>query len=74
MIAIAPSFENLLAESFDQIRRSAEGNVAIMTHDAHARHASNHRQPDNLPAPQASTPRTYAVDWRTGRSQHRIRA
>jgi uncharacterized membrane protein len=31
MIAIAPSFENLLAESFDQIRRSAEGNVAIMT-------------------------------------------
>jgi len=31
MIAIAPSFENLLAESFDQIRKSAEGNVTIMT-------------------------------------------
>jgi uncharacterized membrane protein len=30
VICIVPHFENLLAESFDQIRRSAEGNVAIM--------------------------------------------
>jgi len=30
VISIVPHFENLLAESFDQIRRSAEGNVAIM--------------------------------------------
>lgn len=30
MITIAPTFEGLLAESFDQIRRSAEGNVSIM--------------------------------------------
>lgn len=30
VIAIVPSFEGLLAESFDQIRRNAEGNVSIM--------------------------------------------
>jgi len=30
VITIAPTFEGLLAEAFDQIRRSAEGNVAIM--------------------------------------------
>ena len=30
MIAKGPSFESLLAESFDQIRSSAKGNVAIM--------------------------------------------
>lgn len=30
VITVAPSFEGLLAESFDQIRRSAEGNVAVM--------------------------------------------
>jgi uncharacterized membrane protein len=30
-ITIARSFENLLAESFDPIRRSTEGNVTIMT-------------------------------------------
>jgi uncharacterized membrane protein len=30
VIAIVPTFEGLLAESFDQIRRSAEGNVSIM--------------------------------------------
>jgi len=30
VISIVPHFENLLAESFDQIRRSAEGNVSIM--------------------------------------------
>jgi uncharacterized membrane protein len=30
VIAIAPTFESLLAEAFDQIRGSAEGNVAIM--------------------------------------------
>jgi uncharacterized membrane protein len=30
VIAKGPSFESLLAESFDQIRRSARGNVAIM--------------------------------------------
>ena len=30
VISIGPPFEGLLAESFDQIRRSAEGNVAIM--------------------------------------------
>jgi uncharacterized membrane protein len=29
-ITMAPTFEGLLAESFDQIRRSAEGNVSIM--------------------------------------------
>ncbi|MDP1863573.1 MAG: DUF2254 family protein [Thiobacillus sp.] len=28
--SIVPTFEGLLAESFDQIRRSAEGNVSIM--------------------------------------------
>ena len=31
VIAKGPSFESLLAESFDQIRSSAEGNVAIMS-------------------------------------------
>ena len=30
VIAIVPTFEGLLAEAFDQIRASAEGNVAIM--------------------------------------------
>ena len=30
MVAIVPSFEGLLAESFDQIRGSAEGNVAML--------------------------------------------
>lgn len=30
VIAIVPTYEGLLAESFDQIRRSAEGNVSIM--------------------------------------------
>jgi uncharacterized membrane protein len=30
VITIAPTFESLLADSFDQIRRSAAGNVAIM--------------------------------------------
>jgi len=30
VISIVPTFEGLLAESFDQIRRSAEGNVSIM--------------------------------------------
>lgn len=30
VIAIVPTFEGLLAESFDQIRRNAEGNVSIM--------------------------------------------
>ena len=30
VITVAPTFESLLAESFDQIRRSAEGNVAVM--------------------------------------------
>jgi uncharacterized membrane protein len=30
VITIVPTFEGLLAEAFDQIRRSAEGNVAIM--------------------------------------------
>ena len=31
MIAKGPSFESLLAESFDQIRSSAKGGVAIMS-------------------------------------------
>jgi uncharacterized membrane protein len=30
VIAIVPAFEGLLAEAFDQIRRSAAGNVSIM--------------------------------------------
>jgi uncharacterized membrane protein len=30
VMAIVPSFEGLLAEAFDQIRGSAEGNVAIL--------------------------------------------
>ena len=31
VITVAPTFENLLAVSFDEIRRNAEGNVAVMT-------------------------------------------
>jgi uncharacterized membrane protein len=31
LITVAPTFEDLLAGSFDQIRRNAEGNVAVMT-------------------------------------------
>ncbi len=31
VIAMAPTFESLLSSAFDQIRRSAEGNVAIMS-------------------------------------------
>jgi len=31
VIARGPSFEGLLAESFDQIRQNAEGNVAVLT-------------------------------------------
>ncbi len=31
LIAVAPTFEDLLAGSFDQIRRNAEGNVAVLT-------------------------------------------
>jgi uncharacterized membrane protein len=30
VITIAPTFESLLAESLDQMRASAEGNVAVM--------------------------------------------
>jgi uncharacterized membrane protein len=30
VIACGPSFERLLSESFDQIRQSAEGNVAVL--------------------------------------------
>jgi uncharacterized membrane protein len=30
VITIGPTFEGLLAESFDQIRNSAKGNIAIM--------------------------------------------
>jgi len=30
VITIVPTFESLLSESFDQIRRSAAGNVSIM--------------------------------------------
>lgn len=30
VIAMAPTFENLLLEAFDQIRRNAEGNVSVM--------------------------------------------
>jgi len=32
VIAIVPTFEDLLAEAFDQIRDNATGNVAIMAH------------------------------------------
>jgi uncharacterized membrane protein len=31
VIAIAPTFESLLSSAFDQIRRNAEGNVAVMS-------------------------------------------
>ncbi|MGA8005462.1 MAG: DUF2254 domain-containing protein, partial [Burkholderiales bacterium] len=31
VIAMAPTFENLLLEAFDQIRRNAEGNVSVMS-------------------------------------------
>jgi uncharacterized membrane protein len=31
VIAMAPTFENLLTEAFDQIRRNAEGNVSVMS-------------------------------------------
>jgi uncharacterized membrane protein len=31
VIAMAPSFEDLLVEAFDQIRRNAEGNVSVMS-------------------------------------------
>ncbi len=31
VIAVAPTFENLLLEAFDQIRRNAEGNVSVMS-------------------------------------------
>ena len=31
VIAMAPTFENLLVEAFDQIRRNAEGNVSVMS-------------------------------------------
>jgi uncharacterized membrane protein len=30
VIAMAPTFEKLLADAFDQIRRNAEGNVSVM--------------------------------------------
>jgi uncharacterized membrane protein len=31
VIAMAPTFENLLVDAFDQIRRNAEGNVSVMS-------------------------------------------
>jgi uncharacterized membrane protein len=31
VIAMAPTFESLLSSAFDQIRRNAEGNVAVMS-------------------------------------------
>jgi uncharacterized membrane protein len=31
VISMAPTFENLLLEAFDQIRRNAEGNVSVMS-------------------------------------------
>jgi uncharacterized membrane protein len=31
VIAMAPTFEHLLVEAFDQIRRNAEGNVSVMS-------------------------------------------
>ena len=38
VITIAPTFESLLADSFDQIRRSSAGNVAIMARIISALH------------------------------------
>ena len=71
VITIAPTFEGLLAEAFDQIRGSAIGNVGIMARMLSAIEtlAESYRQP----APATGAPRTGAVDCRTRWSHHRIR-
>ena len=72
IIAIGPTFASLVAESFDQIRGSASGNVAIMLRMLGV--AANHRQSDGQPKPAAGAPRTSAMDRRIGRTHHRVPA
>ena len=71
VIAKGPSFESLLAESFDQIRSSAKGDVAIMSRmlDALQTLASLTASP----APPAGASRTSAMDRRAGRAYRRVR-
>ena len=49
VITIGPTFASLVAESFDQIRGSATGNVAIMLRMLGC--ASHDRQSDDRPRP-----------------------
>jgi uncharacterized membrane protein len=70
VIAEGPSFESLLAESFDQIRSNAKGDVAIMSRmlDALQTIASLTASP-----PPAGDWRTSAMDRRVGRAYRRVR-
>ena len=70
VISIVPTFDGLLAESFDQIRRSAEGNVSIM-----ARMLSAIETIASLtvsPCHKRALKEQVQLDCRAGRSQHHI--
>ena len=54
VITIGPSFASLVAESFDQIRDNAKGNVAVMLRMLGG--TANHRQSDVQPGPAAGAP------------------
>ena len=70
VIAKGPSFESLLAKSFDQMRRIAKGDVAIMSRMLDP---SNPCQFDGQPTPPAGDWRTSAMDRRAGRAHRRVR-
>ena len=72
VITVSPTFDRMLAVSFDQIRRSAEGNVAVM-----ARMLSAFENIASLtvsPLRRKALDRTGTMDCRAGRSHHRVRA
>lgn len=70
VIALAPTFESLLSSAFDQIRRSAKGNVSVMSRMLGAIDVIA-SQTDS-PAPPTGTGRTGATDCRAGRAHHRL--
>ena len=72
VIAKGPSFESLLAESFDQIRSNAKGDVAIMSRMLGA--LETLASLTVSPRRRRATWRTSAMDCRVGRVFPRVRA
>ena len=72
VISIGQTFARLVAESFDEIRGSAEGNVAVLV--TRAGRAANHRQSHGQPEPAAGTPGTSRMDRRGGGPHNQVSA